>query len=203
MRKWKTIWSEYHYKTPFGNLRKDTCELPNGMIINDFFVHEYEDWVNAVVLTKDNQIVLVEQYRYPGQDFYLEIPAGKIEQGESYEQGILRELREETGFTSLIAPIKLGEFMVNPATQTNKVVIFLILDAFKAYDQELDDTEELEVRLLPFDSMGKMIREKKITQLFSVSAYYMAKDFLRNSIASSSEEEGIIGQIQPYEERPR
>ena len=181
MEKWKTIKSEYHYKTSFGNLRKDECLLPNGVIINDYYVHEYEDWVNAIVLTKDKQVVFVEQYRHPGQGFYLEIPAGKIEEGESHEEGILRELREETGFTSTTKPIKLGEFMVNPATQTNKVVTFLILDAFKEYEQELDETEEIEVKLIPLEVMDEMIRGQQITQLFSVSAYYMAKDYLTNS----------------------
>ncbi len=180
MEKWKTIKSEYHYKTSFGNLRKDTCQLPNGEIINDYFVHEYGNWVNAVVLTKDKQVVFVEQYRHPGQGFYLEIPAGEIEEGESYEEGVLRELREETGFISATKPIKLGEFMVNPATQINKIVTFLILDAFKEYDQELDETEEIEVKLIPLDAIDEMIREQQITQLFSVSAYYMAKDYLGN-----------------------
>ncbi len=104
MEKWKTIKSEYHYKSPFGNLRKDTCQLPNGIIINDYYVQEYSDWVNAIVLTKENEVVFVEQYRYPGQDFFLEIPAGKIEEGETYEEGILREVREETGFSSFNHP---------------------------------------------------------------------------------------------------
>lgn len=178
MDKWKTIKSEYHYKSLFGNLRKDTCQLPNGILINDYYVQEYSDWVNAIVLTKDNQVVFVEQYRHPGQDFFLEIPAGKIEEGESYEEGILREVREETGFTSLTTPIKIGEFMVNPATQTNKVITFLIVDAFKHYDQDLDETEEVEVKLIPFEKIDEMIRDQKITQLFSVSAYYIAKDLL-------------------------
>ena len=93
-------------------------------------------------------------------------------------------MREETGYTSLASPIKLGEFMVNPTTQTNKVVTFLILDAFKEYEQELDETEELEVRLFPIDTIEEMIREKKITQLFSISAYYIAKNFLKNKVIS-------------------
>ena len=190
MKKWETIKSEYYYETSFGNLRKDTCQLPNGIIINDYFVHEYADWVNAIVLTREKQIVLVEQYRHPGQDFYLEIPAGKIEEGETHEVGILREVREETGFISPIRPIKIGELMVNPATQTNKIVTFLILDAYKEYEQELDETEELEVKLFPFDSIEEMIREKKITQLFSVSAYYIAKDYLNNHLSIL---EGFIG----------
>jgi len=185
--KWKTIKSEYHLKTSFGNVRKDTCQLSNGIIIKDYFVHEYEDWVNAVVLTKDKQVVFVEQYRHPGQGFYLEIPAGKVEVGESHEEGILRELREETGFISTIKPIKLGEFMVNPATQTNRVVTFLILDAFKEYEQELDKNEEIEVKLISFDLIEEMIQEQKITQLFSVSAYYLAKNLLNQSTVFSSE----------------
>ena len=187
MKKWKTIKSEYHYKTPFGNLRKDTCQLPTGIIIEDYYVQEHEDWVNAVVLTKEKQMIFVEQYRHAGQEFFLEIPAGKIEAGETHEEGILREVREETGYMSMRSPIKMGEFMVNPATQTNKVVTYLILDAFKEYDQELDDTEEIDVKLFAFDDIAEMIRAKQITQLFSVSAYYMAKDLLRNSVVLTSE----------------
>lgn len=179
MKKWKTLSSEYFYKTPFGNLRKDKCQLPNGMVINDYYVNEYSDWENAIVITKENKVVLVEQYRYAGEGFFLEIPAGKIEENESYEEGILRELREETGFTSRTKPIKLGEFMVNPATQTNKVITYLIVDAFKVYEQDLDDTEEIDVHLYDFDDMGKALKEGQIkTQLFTAYAYYMAKEFL-------------------------
>ncbi len=187
MRKWKTIQSAYHYKTPFGNLRQDTCQLPNGTIINDYYVQEYADWVNAVVLTEDHQVLFVEQYRHAGQDYFLEIPAGKIEEGESHEEGIVREVREETGYISKTKPIKMGEFMVNPATQTNKVVTYLILDAYKECEQDLDDTEEIEVRIFPIDEIEGMIRRQQITQLFSVSAYYMAKDWLNNSVVLSSE----------------
>ena len=188
MKKWKTIKSVYQYQTPFGNLRKDTCQLPNGVIINDYYVQEYADWVNAVVVTKDHQVLFVEQYRHAGQDYFLEIPAGKMEEGESHEEGIIREVREETGYISEMKPIKMGEFMVNPATQTNKVVTFLIMDAYQEYGQELDETEEIEVKLFSLDEIEKMIHEQQITQLFSVSAYYMAKDWLNNSVVLSLEE---------------
>ncbi|MGB3102750.1 MAG: NUDIX hydrolase, partial [Psychrobacillus psychrotolerans] len=77
MKQWKTLNTEYVHKSSYGNIRKDICELPNGLVINDYFVNEYSDWVNAVVLTKENKILLVEQYRHAGNDIYLEIPAGK------------------------------------------------------------------------------------------------------------------------------
>ncbi|GGB46197.1 NUDIX hydrolase [Fictibacillus barbaricus] len=183
MKKWKTISSEYFYKTPFGNLRKDKCELPNGAVINDYFINEYSDWVNAIVVTQENKIVLVEQYRYAGNDIFFEIPAGKIEENESCEEGILREVREETGFTSMTRPIKLGEFMVNPATQNNKVITYLIMDAFKEFEQDLDETENINVHLFDYDNLGDLLRTNQIkTQLFTANAYFMAKDFLAEKL---------------------
>lgn len=87
-------------------MRKDKCELPNGFLIDEYYVQEHADWVNAVVLTKDREIVLVKQYRHAGEDFFLEIPAGKPEGNESNEEGIVREIREETGFITERQPIK-------------------------------------------------------------------------------------------------
>ena len=183
MDKWKSLKSEYVYKTPFGNLRKDQCELPNGIVIDEYYVNEYSDWVNAIVLTKESQVVLVEQYRYVGDDFFLEVPAGKIEEYETHEEGILREIREETGYTSLSKPVLLGEFMVNPAIQNNKVKTYLILDAYKAYEQDLDDTEEINITLVDFESMGHLLKSGEIkTQLFTANAYYMAKVFFSENL---------------------
>ncbi|MBB4826176.1 8-oxo-dGTP pyrophosphatase MutT (NUDIX family) [Sporosarcina luteola] len=180
--KWNVLHSEYLFKTPFGNLRKDSCQMADGTIISDYYINEYADWVNAIVLTKEDDIVLVEQYRHPGNGMFLEIPAGKIEDGETWEQAIVREVREETGYVSERMPIQLGEFMVNPATQTNKVITFLIRDAEKKYGQELDDTERIHVKRFAFAEMETMISDKRITQLFSVSAYYLAKNHLMDAV---------------------
>ncbi len=187
MRKWKTIHTEYFHKSSFGNIRKDSCELPNGILINDYYVNEYSDWVNAVVITKEQKIVLVEQYRHAGDDFFVEIPAGKKEDNETDEEGLIREVKEETGYISLRKPIFLGEFMVNPATQNNKIKTFLILEAFKAYEQDLDDTEEIKITLCDFNSFGNQILTNKIkSQLFTTAAYFMAKSFISESSLGKS-----------------
>lgn len=191
--KWKKLKSEYLYRSAFGNLRKDQCELPNGTVLNEYYVNEYSDWVNAIVITKENKVVLVEQYRHAAGEFFLEIPAGKMEENETYEEGILRELREETGFTSSIRPIKLGEYMVNPAIQTNKVITYLIIDAYMESDQDLDDNEDIKVHLFDFIEMGKALKENTIkTQLFTAYAYYMAKDFLAENSLNSLEQHRIL-----------
>lgn len=53
MDKWKRLKSEYMHKSPFGNIRKDSCQIPNGILIDDYYVTEYSDWVNAVPLFKN------------------------------------------------------------------------------------------------------------------------------------------------------
>lgn len=182
MQKWKTRHSEYLYETPFGNLRKEACELPDGQLIAPVYINEFEDWVNAVVLTKDQELVLVEQYRHGGGEFYLEVPAGKLEAGETGEVGILREVLEETGYTSLAPPVLLGDFMVNPAVQTNKIKTYLLVDAFKAQDPVLDATEELKTVLFGFAGFGSQLQSGEVkTQLFTAAAYYMAKDYLQEN----------------------
>mgnify|MGYP001161899729 FL=1 len=186
MEKWKTLKSEYLHKSPFGNIRKDQCKLPNGLVIDDYYVNEYSDWVNAIVLTKENQLVLVEQYRHAGEDFFLEIPAGKKEGNETHEEGLLREVKEETGYVTRENPILLGEFMVNPATQTNKVITYLLFECFQAYEQDLDDTEEINVKLIDFDHFGELILTNQVnTQLFTANAYFMAKHFLAENLTKT------------------
>lgn len=179
MEQWKMLKSEYIHKSPYGNIRKDTCGLPNGLVIEDYYVNEYSNWVNAVVLTKEKQLVLVEQYRHAGNDIYLEIPAGRKEENETDEEGIIREIKEETGFISHEKPILLGEFMINPATQNNKIKTYLFINAFKEYKQALDETEEINVKLIDCETFGSLLKTNEIkTQLFTASAYLMAKVFL-------------------------
>ncbi len=180
LRNWKTLSFSYLYQTPFGNLRKDTCELPDGQIIQDYYVNEYNDWVNAIVLTKNQEIVLVKQYRHAAQTSFIEVPAGKPEKGESYVEAIIREVREETGYTSLIPPMLLSELFVNPATQTNKVISFLITDAELTSMQDLDDTEEVDVHLIDYKLMSKMIKTGEINHMFTVNAYYLSKELIKN-----------------------
>ena len=58
--------------------------------------------LNAVeqIFTKENKIVLIEQYRKPLEKSIIEIPAGKVEKGEQPELTAIRELEEETGYTA-------------------------------------------------------------------------------------------------------
>jgi ADP-ribose pyrophosphatase len=91
MKTWQVIKSEYIYQTPFGNLRSDKVALPNGHIIENYYVNEFPDCVNMVAIIKNNEIILVKQYRHGGKDVFIEVPAGKVDEQEfgiSCDEGI-------------------------------------------------------------------------------------------------------------------
>ncbi|KGX84897.1 NUDIX hydrolase [Pontibacillus litoralis] len=175
MRRWKTLQSDYIVKSPYGNIRKDACQLPNGNVIDAYYVKEYRDWVNTVVITPDLDIILVKQYRHGVQDFCYELPGGIVDDGESFEQAAMREALEETGYTSNESAIKLGTFAVNPAEQNNYIHSYLIQNAHLVTGQHLDENEELDVVRFSFQEMEHKIKRGEIKQLFTVNAFHIAK----------------------------
>jgi len=103
-------------------VRVDTVALPNGETAQREIV-EHPGAVAVVPITADGRILLVRQFRYPINQFTLELPAGKLELGEKPEETCLRELAEETGFTASNLE-RLTEFVVTPGYSTERITLF-------------------------------------------------------------------------------
>src|SRR5690625_8044810 len=73
--------------------------LPNGEYSKRELVN-HPGAVAVIAITKENKIVFVEQYRKPLERSLVEMPAGKIEEDEQPAVTALRELEEETGYTT-------------------------------------------------------------------------------------------------------
>lgn len=180
MEKWKTLSSEYIYKSKFGNLRTDKCLLPNGIIIDEYHVNEYADWVNCVAITANNEIILVKQYRQGAKKIFFEIPAGALENKEAPVSAIIRELEEETGYVSTSEPIFISTLYTNPATNNNCIHTYLVTGLVNKSNVKFDTTEDIETILVPMDKIEEMIQEGRISQLFTVCAIEMVKSYLQN-----------------------
>ncbi len=170
---WKILESQRLHK----NVRIDTCELPDGKIIEGF-VLEYGDWATIVALTKEQEVVMVRQYRHGAQKVILELPGGAMEaEDESPLQAARRELLEETGYAS-DKFIQIGCVFPNPANQTNLIYSYLALDAEKIGNQNLDETEEIEVVLKPLEEVIAMAKNGELLQSMQVSAVFFALAYM-------------------------
>jgi ADP-ribose pyrophosphatase len=93
----KTISSRLlHEGRPF-SFYADEVELPGGRRTQRDIV-KHPGAVAIVPMLSDGRVVLVRQYRYAAGKNLLEIPAGTLEHGETVEECVKRELREETGY---------------------------------------------------------------------------------------------------------
>lgn len=173
MQKWKLLESEYLHKKRWLTVRQDKCELPNGKVIDSFYVNEYPNWVNVFALTKDGKVIMVKQYRHGINTIEIELPGGVAEEGESMEEAVLREAMEETGYK--FENIEhLGKVCANPSTTNNYMHMFLATGGEKVAEQKLDDTEEVEVLLLTIDEVKALVKDNKMMQSLHVNCIFYA-----------------------------
>ena len=170
---WKTLSSTYIRKGPWATLRADKCEMPDGTIVDEYFVLEYPNWANAVALTEDNKIIMIRQYRHAAGIISLEIPGGVIEDDENPEEGMRRELLEETGYqfdeVELISTI-----YANPSTAGNKTFCYLARGGKKVQKQQLDAHEQITVHEYTIEEVKQFLAENKIAQSLHCTGLFYA-----------------------------
>ena len=110
--------STYISNHQYFTARKDSYQTPTGKIVDPYFVVELPDCVLAVAITKENKVMLIEQYRHAIQQQSIEFPGGFIDKNETPQTAIKRELLEETG-CSFNHFHYLGKTYSNPGVLTN------------------------------------------------------------------------------------
>ena len=155
----KTITSDTVYEGRIFTIVHDTAELENGeTAIRDVLLHS--GGVCVIPVTEDNEIFIVKQFRYPFREITTEIPAGKLEKGESHYDCGRRELVEETGYTCT-EYIYLGEIYPTPAYNTERIHVYLA-KGLQLHTQHLDDDEFLDVEKLPLTKAVEMVMDGTI-----------------------------------------
>jgi ADP-ribose pyrophosphatase len=117
---------------------------------------------SAVMMAVDDEkrILLVRQYRLPAAKYLWELPAGKIDEGETAAQAAKRELIEETGYRAKTWK-KLAEFYPSPGYVSEKMTIFLATGLTEGEAHPMDD-ERIEKRWFSKKELAEWIRKNKI-----------------------------------------
>ena len=162
---------------PVGNfrvftIRSDIKLSPRTNQEHDFYVIDSVNWVNVVALTRDNQLVMIDQYRHGSDTVEREIPGGMMDAEDTspLEAG-LRELREETGFEGTQAEI-IGQIYPNPAIMSNICYTVLVRNCERKHEISLDSGEDLATHLVNLEEIHGLIKDGRIGHSLVVVALY-------------------------------
>lgn len=147
-------------------LRVDTVKLPGGKETTREIV-EHENCVAIVVLDDADNILLVKQFRKPVEKDLLEIPAGGIDPGETPEDAVRREMREETGFLPQKVA-KLGGFYSSPGFCTEYLHLYLATDLVSK-PLKAEDSESITLMRVPLAQITGLIASGAICDAKSIA----------------------------------
>ena len=154
---WKKLRSEKGENLRIAKVRFDTWGNPRNGVELKATVLETPDWVNIAALTPEGKILVVKQFRLGIEKVTTETPAGVMEKGEDPQVAAMRELAEETGYTTDDWTY-LGSVEPNPAYQDNHCHQFLAKNVVPTQDVNQDDGEDVEFCEMTLDEVKDEIK---------------------------------------------
>lgn len=143
------------------SLQVDDVELPDGNYSKREIV-KHPGAVAVIAMTEEEKIVFVEQYRKPLERSLIEIPAGKLEPNEAPEITAVRELEEETGYTTEQMQY-VTSFYTSPGFADELMHVYFTDNLIKLDEAvPLDEDEFVEVHYLSLEEAEQYVLEQKI-----------------------------------------
>jgi ADP-ribose pyrophosphatase len=122
----------------------------------------------------DGSVIMIEQFRYAVDAALWEIPAGRLEPGESPRACAARELEEETGYRAGHLE-KLADMYSAPAYCTEIISVFLAT-GLQAGQQRLDGDESIRVVRMPLGEALQRVLTAGVSDAKTLVGLLMARD---------------------------
>lgn len=172
LKPWKTLASDAILDTRFLKVERETCELPNGKTIPDFYTIWQPDWVLILAQNADGLWIMERQYRHGTGKISLEFPAGIVEAGESPTAAARRELREECAFGGGNFEF-LATLPMNPDRHRGKFFVVRAKDVSRSGKTHFDAGEEIETLLLSTEEVVSKMRSGEMNHPHQIAAFFL------------------------------
>lgn len=165
---WTVLDRRTIYQSEWVGLQHVDVRLPDGNVIHDLHLVTYPFQAAAVVpIGDDGRILLIDHYRFQTDTRGWEIPAGKIDAGESPAGAAARELREETGHRAETLNY-LGRY--HPSNGSSNQVFHVFVARGVTRVSEIEDTNEvIAVRWFAPAEVRELIRQNEILDGLSLT----------------------------------
>ncbi len=145
-------------------LNRNLVQLPNGkLVFREVVLHNEGVCILPVI---NNEIILVKQFRSGTNEFSLELPAGLVDKNEEHKTAAIRELAEETGYSSSKITY-FGGYYVSPGFTNERVHLYLAENLYPKKLQQ-DNDEFIELIRMPLDQIIQLIKNNEITDMKTV-----------------------------------
>jgi ADP-ribose pyrophosphatase len=146
-------------------------ELPNGRSVTLQIV-EHPGAAAVLPFLGPDRVLLLRQYRYAAGGTIWEVPAGKLDPGESPESCCARELEEETGYRAGRI-VRTGEILTTPGFSDERIHLF------SAHDLERGQTDHghgeiIEVHEVGLEEAFAMVDRGEIVDAKTIVCLYHA-----------------------------
>ena len=168
----KLISSEERYRTPIFWVTQDRALDPDGFEIHRAIVQHHGSAVMMPVDSK-GRILLVRQYRLPARRYLWELPAGRVDAGETVIKAARRELREETGYRARKWK-KLVSFWPSPGYVAEKMTIYLAT-GLEAGDAMPMEDERIKTKWFTPREIERAIGTGTIADAKTIIGYFLWK----------------------------
>lgn len=165
--KWKTHKITQVYENPWILVEHDDVTTPSGTAGVYGRIVFKNKAIGVIPLDREMNTWLVGQYRYPLKEYSWEIPMGGGPLSEDVLETAKRELKEETGITASKWTRLMRLHTSNCVTDEEGFIY--IAEDLEMGDTEFDETEDLQIRKLPFQKVIDMVMDGSITDAISIS----------------------------------
>lgn len=170
-RPWEILKTERILNEQWKRVDKQIVRLPDGSTRN-WVVTLMNPVVGIVAITKDGKILVNRQYKHGAQDIIYELPFGLVENGETPERAVQRELLEETGY-KVSKLKKIGQYYYSPTGSSGVVHLYLGTGAVKVAQPQDNPSEKIDVIAVSPTKLVDWVKRGKINSQGAIAAAFL------------------------------